>query len=329
MSSVGSLIILFGLSYLYGMTGTLNIAYLSASLSTATNSIWISFSLALIIGGMGLQSGMFPLHMWLPDAHSAAPAPVSAVLSGIVVKIGIYGLLRLLVLVFAPLSLTWQTTIAVFAVLTMFTGNFLALKQDDIKRLLASSTIANIGYILLGISIRSELAITGSLLHILNHAVTKALLFLSAGALIYGTNTKSIRKMAGVRHYMPVTSSLFLLAILSLTGIPPLNMFWSELTIVSAGLQSEMMIYSLLMILNLALASVYCIRIIKTVALDKPTASAKKSREVSKPLLIIISILAAMLLLVGFYPSPFMDFARNSAVAALDYQKYVGVVVDK
>lgn len=289
MSSAGSITILFALSFLYGLTGTLNIAYLSMSIQGSGESLMVYIALLMLIVGFGLQAGMVPFHMWLPDAHMAAPSSISALLSGVMVKAGIYGLLKVLLIVFLPLQESWRITLAAFAVLTMFVGNLSALPQDDIKRLLAYSTIANSGYILLGIAIGSHTALTGSLFHVLNHALVKALLFLCAGAFIHGTRTRSLEELAGVRRAMPITGAAFIIGTLSLASIPPLNIFWSELTIIRAGIEAGMPSLSFLMILNLVFSAAYCLRMIQAIAVKRETSTSKKAKEA--PLLMLVPIL--------------------------------------
>jgi proton-translocating NADH-quinone oxidoreductase chain N len=318
MSSAGSITILFALSFLYGLTGTLNISYLSMSLAGAERNPVMYISLLMLIVGFGLQAGMVPFHMWLPDAHMAAPSSISAVLSGIMVKAGIYGLFKVLFTIFAPLYGSWHVTLAVFAVLTMFVGNLSALLQDDVKRLLAYSTIANTGYILLGIAIGSHRALTGSLFHVLNHAVIKALLFLCAGAFIHETRTRSLRKLVGIRRAMPVTGTVFIIGVLSLASFPFLNIFWSELTIITAGLEADMAWLSFLMIINLIFSAAYCLRLIQTVAIKKETSTSKSAKEASKSMLIPILILGFLSILIGIYPAPFQTLAEAVAQAALN-----------
>jgi proton-translocating NADH-quinone oxidoreductase chain N len=209
MSAAGGVTALFAMSLLYGMTGTLNLAALARALGNASGGQWMYLSLTMIIAGFGLQAGMAPLHAWLPDAHSAAPAPVSAILSGAMVMTGVYGLLRLLPLVFLPLQGAWTLTLAVFAVASMFTGNLMALLQDDVKRLLAYSTIANVGYILLGLASQTIAGVTGSLFQMLNHAVVKALLFLCSGAYLHQVKTRNLRDLGGIGRRMPLTSAVW------------------------------------------------------------------------------------------------------------------------
>lgn len=326
MSAAGTATLLFAMSLLYGMTGTLNIAYLSASFAQSEGTVWMYLILTMIIAGFGLQAGMAPLHMWLPDAHSVAPSPISAVLSGAMVKTAVYGLIRVLMFVFPVMLGAWGITLAIFAVLTMFTGNLMALLQDDVKRLLAFSTIANMGYILLGLSIGSVRGLTGSLFHILNHAIVKSLLFLSAGSFVYRTKTRSLKELAGIGRSMPISSGLFAIGLIALAGIPPLNFFWSELTIVTACVEADMLPFSILMILNLALSAAYCLRMIQTIFFRNPTSISEKATEAPKIMLVATIILAILSIVIGFYPSPFQDMAGNAAETALNRQAYIDAV---
>jgi len=319
MSSAGAIIILFALSFLYGLTGTLSMPYLAASLIDSQGNPILYISLLMILVGFGLQAGMAPFHTWLPDAHMAAASPISAILSGVVVKIGIYGLIRLLFNVFLSTQNAWQAVLAAFAVLTMFIGNFSALFQNDLKRLLAYSTIANTGYVLLGLAIGSQRALAGSLLQMMNHAVIKTLLFLCAGAFIHSTRTRSLNEIAGIRRSMPVTSVAFTVGALALATFPGLNVFWSELMIITAGIESNMSLLSFLMIFNLTLSAAYAIRMIYTVAIKKATSTSRKAKEAPRLMLLPILSLTVISIAIGIYPSPFMSFAETS-VASLNLQ---------
>ena len=312
MSSAGTVIMLFAFSFLYGLNGTLSIPYLAASLSDYKGNPIVYLSLLMIIVGFGLQAGIVPFHTWLPDAHMAAASPISAILSGVVVKIGVYGLIRLLFDVFLPAQDTWQITLAVFAVLTMFLGNLSALFQDDLKRLLAYSTIANTGYILLGLTIGSQRALAGSLLQMLNHAVIKALLFLCAGAFLHSTRTRSLKEIAGIRRSMPITSVAFTVGALALATFPGLNIFWSELMIITAGIESNLSVLSLLMIINLIFSAAYALRMIYTVAVKKATYIPRKAKEAPRLMLLPILSLVAVTIFIGVYPSPFISMAESS-----------------
>jgi len=323
MSGTGGITIFFGMSLLYGMTGTLNFSYVSLGLAQSSGSVWIHVAFTMFVIGFGLQAGITPLHTWLPDAHSAAPSPVSAVLSGAMVKTGIYGLLRVLFVAFTSMRDIWQIMIALMALMTMFTGNIMALLQDDIKRLLAFSTVSNMGYVLLGLATGTTKGLAGSLLHVLNHAVVKGLLFLCAGSFIYGAQTRSLKELRGIRHRMPLTSTLFLLGTLALAGIPTLNLFWSEITIMMACFDAGMPIFSALMIANLALSAVYCLRLMQTAMSKEETEKTVTAIETPPSMLVPKLILASILLMIGFCPAPFHSIAEKAARIALDVEGYV------
>lgn len=327
MSSVGSLTALSAMALLYGMTGTLNIALLFRALSDAVGGPWSSLALTLFIAGFGLQAGMAPFHTWLPDAHSAAPAPVSAVLSGAMVMTGIYGFFRVLTLVFTPFLGVWPLMLSGFAIATMFTGNLLALFQDDLKRLLAFSTIANIGYILLGLATQSVLGLTGSLFQVLNHALVKALLFLCTGSFTRQATTRSLKDLAGIGRRMPGTCTVFILGTAALAGIPPLNVFWSEWTILMASLEGGRILFAIVMAANLVLSAAYCLRIIQILLLKGETPTSRAASEAPVSLLVPPVVLGALCIVIGVYPGPFRFLAEEAAKAALNIQAYVSAVL--
>ncbi len=319
MSAAGGATILLAMSFLYGMTGTLNFADIATGLSGVISTEWLYVTLTLIIVGFGVKAAIVPFHTWLPDAHPEAPAPISALLSGALVPTGAYALIRVLLLVFGSIQTVWQMTLLVFAVFTMFVGNLMALLQDDIKRLLAFSTIAQMGYILFGFSIASQQGLTGSLFHIMNHAVMKSLLFLCAGAFIHQVGTRSLSKLAGIRRTMPVTSMLLAIGAVAIAGIPPLNGFWSEWMIVLAGVEVEMLPFSALMIINMLLSVAYYLRLVYVIVLKEPTPVSERGTKAPVSLLIPILVLAALCIAIGLHPGPFIALAQQAARAVLGF----------
>ena len=326
MSAAGGATILLAMSFLYGMTGTLNFADIATGLGSVASNEWLFVTLTLIIVGFGVKAAIVPFHTWLPDAHPEAPAPISALLSGVLVPTGAYALIRVLLLVFGSIQSVWQMTLLVFAVLTMFVGNLMALLQDDIKRLLAFSTIAQMGYILFGFSIASQQGLTGSLFHIMNHAIMKSLLFLCAGAFVHQVGTRDLRKLEGIRQTMPVTSMLLAIGAVAIAAIPPLNGFWSEWMIVLAGVEAEMLLFSALMIINILLSVAYYLRLIYVIVLKEPTPVSEKATRAPVSMLIPIVILAALCIIIGLYPGPFISLAEGAANAALNLQDYINSV---
>jgi proton-translocating NADH-quinone oxidoreductase chain M len=331
MSSAGSATVLFAMSILYGLTGSLNFAYLSTTLS-GNPSPWSILALAMTIMGLGVKAAMVPFHTWLPDAHPAAPSSISAMLSGVVIKTGVYGLIRILILVFAPAAYSWQPILAAFAVLTMTTGNLMALLQSDLKRLLAFSSIGQIGYIIFGIAVASVSGLTGSIFHVMNHAISKALLFLCSGAFLLAVESRDLEKLAGIGRRMKVTGLTFIIGSMALAGVPPLNGFQSEFMIVLSGLQraaSESLWYllSALMILNILFSVGYYLRIIQVIVLREPSSIASKAKEAPAPMIFSMAILAVLCVIIGVYPGPFVDFANKAAQAAFNIDAYVKAVL--
>jgi proton-translocating NADH-quinone oxidoreductase chain N len=318
MSAAGGATILLAMSFLYGMTGTLNFSALATRLNGIAPNEWLYVTLTLIIVGFGIKAAIAPFHTWLPDAHPEAPAPISALLSGALVQTGAYALIRVLLPVFGSMQNLWQMALMIFAVFTMFLGNLMALLQDDIKRLLAFSTIAQMGYILFGFSTASQQGLTGSFFHIMNHAVMKSLLFLSAGAFVHQVGTRSLRKLEGIRRTMPVTSILLAIGAIAIAAIPPLNGFWSEWMIVLAGVEADMLPFSALMIINILISVAYYLRLIYVIVLKEPTPVAEKATKAPFSILIPVLVLAAICIVIGIYPGPFISLAEAAAKAALN-----------
>ena len=311
MSSAGGITILFALSFLYGLTGTLNFQYLSESLSQTEGNLLLNLIILMLLIGFGLQAGMAPFHTWLPDALCAAPSVISAFLSACTEKTGLYCLLKVFFAISGSLYENWRVPIAIFAVFSMFIGNLSALLQDDLKRLFAYSTIANTGYILAGISIGSFRALAGSLFHILNHAVVVALLFLCVGVYIRQARTRNLRLIAGIGRTMPLTSFAFIIGVLSLATFPVLNIFWSELMIITAGWEAGFAWLSFLIILNLIFSAAYSLRIIEWVLMKKTTYISRRVKEAPPLMIIPILILALTVIMIGIYPAPFQRLTER------------------
>jgi len=236
LGTVGTLCLVAGIGLLYGRVGTVSFAKLAASgVSTVAG---IGVPAILILSGLALKAAFMPYHAWLPDAHSTAPSPVSAMLSGVFVKVvGVYGLFRLLFVVFVPGGVL-ATALLVIAALSILAGAFLALAQMDMKRLLAYHTISQMGYVLLGLAIGTPLALVGALFHLVNHALFKELFFLGAGSVERQTGTRDISVLGGLNSRMPVTGVTSAIGFFSISGCPPFNGFWSKLIIIVAAVQA-------------------------------------------------------------------------------------------
>ncbi|MFC1551506.1 complex I subunit 5 family protein [Candidatus Latescibacterota bacterium] len=238
LGGIASSFILFGIALTYSITGTLNLAHIGQVFEGGVSGSMVKLISALFIMGFGLKTALMPFHAWLPDAHPSAPAPISAMLSGLLIKaLGVYCLIRIFFNVFG-FGQSFSTIFITLGMLSMIGGALLAAGQDDFKRLLAYSSISQMGYIIFAVGIGTPLAIIGGLLHLLNHAFFKSLLFLCSGAVNYATGTRDLNKLGGLWTKMPVTSATCAIGSLSISGIPPLGGFFSKLIIVIATVQA-------------------------------------------------------------------------------------------
>jgi len=317
MSSAGSATLLFGMSILYGICGTLNFQGLHIALSNIGSSVWLYISAIFILIGLGVKSAIVPLHTWLPDAHSAAPSPISAMLSGVVVETGIYAICRVGFTVLTGIEVEWLGVLAIISLVTMFVGNLTPLLQTDLKRLLAYSSIGHIGYMLAGLATGTVLGLTGTLMHIFNHGIMKGVAFLCAGMILYRLETRELKEMAGIGRKMPLTAAIFALSLFALTGMPPLNGFISKLTIIMATVEANMAWLGIAVIVNSVISAAYYLRTIK--ALLQPISQKKVEEAKEGPLVMLIPLLimAGLIVILGIFPDTLIDFARSAATALL------------
>jgi len=261
-------------------------------------------AVSMLIIGFGTKAGLAPFHPWLPDAHAEAPTPVSVLLSGVMIKVALYALART-VSIFFP-SFPAITLFAVgMAIFTMLLGVVLALVQDDLKRLLAYSSVSQMGYILAGVALGSYLGAYGGLFHLLNHAIFKALLFMCVGAVVYTTGTRRIGELGGLARKMPVTSACFLVGALAIAGFPPFNGFMSKLTVYLALAQSGMWWAVALAIVTSVLTMVALMRPAYRLFWAEPAGDAVRwasVREVPALMWGPMVVLAALCVLLGLAP---------------------------
>lgn len=273
-------------------------------------------AVAMLVIGFGTKAGLAPFHPWLPDAHAEAPTPVSVLLSGVMIKVALYALART-VSVFFP-SLPAITVFAVgMGVFTMLLGVVLALVQEDLKRLLAYSSVSQMGYILAGVALGTYLGAYGGLFHLLNHALFKALLFMCAGAVMYATGTRRIGELGGLARSMPVTSACFLMGALAIAGFPPFNGFMSKLTIYLALAQSGLWWAVGVAVLTSVLTMVALLRPAVRVFWAAPAGDAPRAdavREVPAVMWAPMAVLAALCLLLGVAPGLAYGLLHHAAV---------------
>jgi NADH-quinone oxidoreductase subunit N len=274
-------------------------------------------AIALFIAGFGFKMGLVPFHMWLPDAYEGAPTTIGALLAAGTKKAGFAAALRVIVLGMFALNLDWTMTLAIVAVFTMTVGNFGALIQKSVPRILAYSSIAQAGYIMIGIAIApySEQALTGSLFHIINHAVMKSAGFIAAAAVATALASYSLERYRGLGLRMPFTAIAFSISLLALAGVPPLNGFWSKLVLFSAAIDSGPKVawgpyLAIAGVLNSALSLGYYAWIIRKMYMEEGPDMSK----VKEPKATLAVLVFAMVFMVGFgiWHAPLLQFASQA-----------------
>lgn len=331
----GTLVLFAMFALLKGLSGAFTFPQAGA-LSAAAPLSAAFFLLALL--GFGFKAGIMPLHVWLPSAHANAPSHVSAIMSGVMLKIGIYGLVRT-VSFFTGIPLWWGMLLLVLGIVSGVAGVLYALGQHDLKRLLAYHSIENIGIItmgigtaLIGVSTGSSLLVllgmAGALLHVLNHATFKALLFLGAGSVIHAVDTREIDRMGGLLRPMPWTACAFLIGAVAICGLPPLNGFVSEL-LIYLGFFNGAVDHSGVAAIGLSLAApalaligglaVACfVKVFGVVFLGMPRVPcAKAPHEAGRQMLIPMGILAGVCLVIGLAPVVVIPLLESAVTAWL------------
>lgn len=317
MSGAGSATVLLGMSFLYGMSGTLNLEGLASAFAHAPPDPWLFLAAVIVLAGFGVKAAIVPLHTWLPDAHSAAPSPISAMLSGVVIEVGVIALCRVCFSAFTPVQAQWLALLMALSVLTMVVGNIMPLLQTDLKRLLAYSSIGHVGYMIAGLSIGTQLALTGAFLHIFNHALMKGVAFLCAGAIIYRLGTRQMDEMAGIGRRMPVTAIAFSISLLALLGMPPLNGFISELTIVTAAFGADVAWLGIVVIANSVLSAAFYLRVVRIIMQPARSEKVMAAKEAPLGMLIPICVMGVMIVIFGLWPDPVMRLMHDAAAGVL------------
>jgi len=328
MSTVGSLFILLGIVFLYSYTSTLNMADMANVLAQKGMSNIVIMVSILFIMGFGLKAALVPFHAWLPDAHPSAPAPISAMLSGVLIKsLGIYTLCRFFYNIIG-INSSFSSILMILGTLSMVIGVFLAIGQWDFKRLLAYHSISQIGYVILGIGLGTPLGIIGGLFHLFNHSVFKSLLFLNSGAVEYATGTRDLKKMGGLMTKMPVTGTTTLIASMSIAGIPPFNGFWSKLIIIIAAVQANHLGYAFWAVLASILTLASFTKVMKYAFFGELRNRWSEVKEVPFFMKIAMVILALICVVGGVLLIPNINevFLKPASDVLLEGTKYADIV---
>jgi multicomponent Na+:H+ antiporter subunit D len=321
MGTVGATFLLIGIGLLYMMTGTLNMADLAERLPAVSDTRTVQAALAFIIVGMGLKLALLPLHLWLPNAYTFAPSFISVFLAGTATKVALYVMLRFIFTVFGadysfsvlPLTLVFTT----LAVAGMFAGSWVAMFEANMKRMLAYSSVAQVGYMVLGVAFLSLSGLTATFLHLFNHALIKAALFMVIGTVVYQVGSARIEAMRGLGRHMPWTMMAFALAGLSIIGVPTTVGFISKWYLILAAIEAGQAWLVALIVLTSLMAVYYIWRVIEAAWFQDRPSDAPVVNEAPFQLLIPVWILVILNFYFGIDTRLTVEGATSAARALM------------
>ncbi len=302
LGTIGATFFVIGIGFLYIATGTLNMADLAVRLAGMEGNRTVQAGFAFIVVGMGLKAAIYPLHLWLPSAYTYASSVVTVFLAATATKAAIYVLLRFMFSVFQP-EFVFETHILTFiimplAILAMFAASLIAAFQTDLKRLLAYSSVAQVGYMILGIGLATKISLSATIIHLFNHGITKAVLFMVVGAFVMQKGSSFAKNLNGLGKQMPWTCAAFVIGGLSLIGVPGTAGFISKWLLIDAALEEDLWWLALLIVMSSLLAVVYVWKIVEVLYMKQPEEGSVIG-EVSISMLIPMWILTIACIYFG------------------------------
>ncbi len=328
MAATGTLFMLLGIAAIYATFGTLNMADIARLLASGERPILAQASALMLMCAFLLKSAVFPFHFWQPDFHTTAPTPLSALLSSVVVKVGIYGIIRITTLMFAIEAPLIQQTLIVLGLIGIFLGGFSALRTYDAKRMLAYSTFSQVGFILVGIGWGNPIALAGAIIYSVNHAFIKSAMLMITGLVVSYTQAKTARlkDLAGAGYGMKQVNVLYFLGALALAGLPPMNGFISKLALVEGGAGTEQWLIFGLVIGGSILTILYTMRTWQLIFQRRPDESTAAMKDYGdKPY--APALLIGICVLLGVYAGPLVTLAVQVVEQLQIPQVYINAVL--
>lgn len=322
IGTIGASLYLLGVGYLYGITGTLNMADLAERIVPFLNSPAVYIAIGMFIVGFGIKMALFPLHGWQPDAYTFAHPAAAALIAGIMSKVPAYAILRFFFYVFGADSFVISTGLEIMGILAccgIVLGSVMAIAQQDFRRMLAYSSVAQIGYVIVGFAIGNVYGLIGAVLHIINHAFMKSTLFLTIGGVQYRYGESNIYKLGGIYSKMPATTVAMVIAAMSMIGLPPTGGFFSKWYLVLGAMETGQYLFIFIIILSSLLNAIYFFRVIEQIFIV-PDA---KLKEVNKPkgklelpwqMVLPILVMGLGILALGFWNEPIVTNILNFAL---------------
>jgi NADH-quinone oxidoreductase subunit M len=324
----GAVCILVGFGILYSLTGSFDLALIQPGIDALalgatlpglgiTIGTLLKLVFILLSAGFLVKMAVFPIHWWLPPVHAEAPTPISVLLSGAMIETGAYALMRFGLITLSDAAVALSFFVAALGVITMFYGGFMALAQVDIKRLLAYSSVSQMGYVLFALGVYSPMGAAGGMFHLINHAFSKGLLFMTAGAVIHQTGLRDITKMGGLSNKMPITAFAAAIGMMSIAGSPPLSGFASEWMMFLGGFERAVvggavasvpfLILTIIAVSSSILSAGYMLRFFWKVFLGPHPDELEEVKESSNSMTIPMIILGVLIVIFGIFPGLALD----------------------
>ncbi len=318
LGSFATAFLLYGIAWIYGLTGSTSLVTIRSVLSsrdTAPAPFLVGFSAALMFVGLGFKVSAAPFQIWAPDVYQGAPTPISAFLSAGPKAAGFAVFLRIFTTAFAPIGPGWEPLVWLSALLSMTIGNFAALTQSNIKRLLAYSSVAHAGYVLVALAARSETGTAAAMFYLAAYALMNIGAFAVVAHLSgKGDRFVSVDDFAGLATRQPLTAALLTVFLLSLIGVPLTGGFFGKFYIFRAALQSNLVWLSVLGLLNSAVAAYYYLRILVVMYMREPSEAASSAEPLTTGLALALVLPALGTFFLGIFPSSVLNFAGKSAL---------------
>ena len=317
LSALSSALIIYAISIVFGITGTTNMYGVAQGLQTVLPKLdpLALLAMVLFIAGFGMKVAAVPFHMWIPDAYEGAPITIGAFLAAGTKNGGFAALFRVFAVALIALRLDWSGTFAVIAILTMTLGNVAALMQKSFTRMLAYSSIAQAGYILIGLAAPNPLGIAGALFHILNHGVMKTAAFIAAAAVYSRLSTTSLDSYSGLGKRMPITAFTLTISLFALAGVPPLSGFMSKLILFTAAVDGGLWWLALAGVLNSAFSMAYYGWVVKRMYFDESPVLERLQEP--RALVAVLVACTVIIIVVGLYPGPIISYLLQVANSIL------------
>jgi multicomponent Na+:H+ antiporter subunit D len=328
ISAMGTLFLLLGIAAIYATFGTLNMADIARLLASGERPILAQAAALMLMCAFLLKSAVFPFHFWQPDFHTTAPTPLSALLSSVVVKVGVYGLIRITTLLFAIEAPLIQNTLVFLGLIGVFLGGFSAMRTYDAKRMLAYSTFSQVGFILVGIGWGNPIALAGAIIFAVNHAFIKSAMLMLTGLVASYTRAKTarLRDLSGAGYGMKRINAMYFLGALALAGLPPMNGFISKLSLVEGGVETEQWLVYGLVIGGSILTLIYTMRAWQLIFQREPSEETAELKDYGDSPF-APAILITLCLLLGLYAAPLVTLATQVVTQLQAPQVYINAVL--